>query len=139
MVAAEEPAPGCRPAAGDLPAAVSQFCYSRLWSILFHPGAATELRAIPAVEQTAIGHAAEKLESLGPNLGYPHSSKIRTADNLRELRPRGGRSRWRVFYAQVGEAFVVGAIGPAASVSQRNFARAVAAAERRIKDVEVEG
>ncbi|MGC5318615.1 type II toxin-antitoxin system RelE/ParE family toxin [Micromonospora arida] len=79
-----------------------------------------------------------RLESLGPNLGYPHSSKIRTADNLRELRPRGGRSRWRVFYTQVGEAFVVGAIGPEASVSQRNFARAVAAAERRIKDVEAE-
>ncbi|MGW3786201.1 hypothetical protein ACWD5Z_16560 [Micromonospora chokoriensis] len=63
--------------------------------VLFHPEAATELRAIPAVEQAAIGHAVEKLESLGPNLGYPHSS--------------------------------------------RNFTRAVAAAERRIKDVEVEG
>ncbi|WP_406060635.1 type II toxin-antitoxin system RelE/ParE family toxin [Micromonospora sp. NBC_00860] len=98
----------------------------------------TELQAISAIEQAAIGHAVEKLESLGPNLGYPHSSKIRTADNLRELRPRGGRSRWRVFYTQVGEAFVVGAIGPEASVSQRHFARAVAAAERRIKDVEAE-
>ncbi|MDG4835831.1 type II toxin-antitoxin system RelE/ParE family toxin [Micromonospora sp. WMMD967] len=106
--------------------------------VLFHPEAATELQAIPALEQTAIGHAVEKLESLGPNLGYPHSSKIRVADKLRELRPRGGRSPWRVFYAQVGEAFVVGAIGPEASVSQRNFTRAVAAAERRIKNVEAE-
>ncbi|MCG5464008.1 type II toxin-antitoxin system RelE/ParE family toxin [Micromonospora sp. MED01] len=138
MAAADEPVPDCRPAAGDSPAALSQSCYSRLWPVFFHPEAVTELRAIAAIEQAAIGHAVEKLESLGPNLGYPHSSKIRTADNLRELRPRGGRSRWRVFYTQVVGAFVVGAVGPEASVSQRNFARAVAAAERRIKDVEVE-
>ncbi|WFE51068.1 type II toxin-antitoxin system RelE/ParE family toxin [Micromonospora sp. WMMD1155] len=138
MVAAEEPLPDCRPDPGRLPPAVSQFCYSRLWPVLFHPEAATELQAIPVLEQTAVGHAVEKLESLGPNLGYPHSSRIRIADKLRELRPRGGRSRWRVFYTQVGDAFVVGAIGPEAKVSQRNFTRAVAAAERRIKDVEVD-
>ncbi|MCG5453958.1 hypothetical protein PSH03_000139 [Micromonospora sp. PSH03] len=86
MAAADEPD------AGDSAAAVSQFRYSRLWSVLFHPEAVPELRAIPAIEQAAIGHAVEKLESLGPE----------------------------------------------ASVSQRNFARAVAAAERRIKDVEAE-
>ncbi|MEU4337706.1 type II toxin-antitoxin system RelE/ParE family toxin [Micromonospora lupini] len=124
----------------DSAAAVSQFCYSRQrpWSVLYHPEALTELQAVPAVEQAAIGHAVEKLESLGPSLGYPHSSAVRTADSLRELRPRGGRSRWRVFYARVGEVFVVGAIGPEASVSQRDFRRAVKAAERRIKDVEEE-
>ncbi|MET7707111.1 type II toxin-antitoxin system RelE/ParE family toxin [Micromonospora sp. NPDC005413] len=102
------------------------------------PRPLTELQAIPAIEQAAIGHAVEKLECLGLNLGYPHSSNIRTADNLRELRPRGGRSWWRVFYARVGEAFVVGAIGPVNSVSQRDFKRAVTVAERRIKDVEGE-
>lgn len=117
--------------------AESQFCYSRCvsWSVLYHPEAETELNALPVNEQVAIGHAAEKLEALGPNLGYPHSSAVKTAYNLRELRPRGGRSRWRAFYGQVGTAFVIGSIGPEASVNQRKFNRAVTVAEQRIKDL----
>ncbi|MET8362427.1 hypothetical protein AB0J68_02245 [Micromonospora sp. NPDC049580] len=55
-----------------------------------------------------------------------------------ELRPRGGRSRWRAFYSGVGAAFVVGSIGPEAGVNRRGFNRAVAAAEERIKEVEEE-
>ncbi|MFG3554159.1 type II toxin-antitoxin system RelE/ParE family toxin [Micromonospora sp. NPDC047557] len=108
------------------------------WLVLYHPEAIVELHALPAAERAAIGHAVEKLESLGPNLGYPHSSNVRSAVNLRELRPRGGRSRWRAFYSGVGAAFVVGAIGPEAGVDRRGFNRAVAAAEGRIKEVEEE-
>jgi DNA-binding XRE family transcriptional regulator len=53
-------------------------------------------------------------QPLGPRLPYPHSSAVKGADRLRELRPRGGRSPWRAFYRQIGEEFVVAAIGPEA-------------------------
>ncbi|MBO4163244.1 type II toxin-antitoxin system RelE/ParE family toxin [Micromonospora antibiotica] len=106
------------------------------WPVFYHPEAETELHALPTTKQAAIGHVVEKLESQGVNLGYPHSSSIKTANGLRELRPRGGRSQWRAIYGQAGAAFIVGAIDPEASVNQRRFNRAVPAAEQRIKDIE---
>jgi len=36
--------------------------------------------------------AVEKLEAFGPQLGYPHTSAVRGALRLRELRPPAGRS-----------------------------------------------
>ncbi|MGS2615158.1 type II toxin-antitoxin system RelE/ParE family toxin [Micromonospora sp. LZ34] len=105
------------------------------WTVLYHPEADSELRALPTTEQVAIGHAVEKLQSQGPNLGHPHSSAVKIAKNLRELRPRSGRCRWRAFYRQVDSAFVIGAIGPEANVNQRKFSRAVTAAEQRINDL----
>ncbi len=44
-----------------------------------------------------------KLGAYGPLLGYPHTSAVRGAEGLRELRPRAGRSAWRALYRQVGE------------------------------------
>jgi hypothetical protein len=105
------------------------------WPVFYHPEAETELHALPATEQVAIGHAVEKLEAVGPNLGHPHSSDVKSALNLRELRPRAGRCRWRAFYRQVGRGYVVGSIGPEANVNQRGFKKAVAAAEQRIDKV----
>jgi len=105
------------------------------WPVFYHPNAETELHALPVKEQVAVGHAVEKLESAGPNLGHPHSSAVKIAINLRELRPRGGRCRWRAFYRQVGPAFVIAAIGPEANVNQRLFRKAVAVAEQRIDEV----
>jgi hypothetical protein len=105
------------------------------WLVLYHPDAKVELERLPINEQAAIAHAVEKLVSEGPNLRHPHSSSIRTAVSLRELRPRGGRSRWRAFYRQVGAAFVIGAIGPEADVDGKGFRRAVLAAEQRIDQV----
>lgn len=105
------------------------------WPVYYHPEAEAELAALPATERAAIGHAVEKLQSQGPALGHPHSSAIKISIHLRELRPRSGRSRWRVFYQQLGTAFVIGAIGPEANVSQHRFKRAVSAAERRIDEV----
>ncbi|MFV2012417.1 MULTISPECIES: type II toxin-antitoxin system RelE/ParE family toxin [unclassified Micromonospora] len=93
------------------------------------------MRELPAVERVAIGHAVDKLVAIGPNLGYPHSSDIKTATSLRELRPRAGRSRWRALYRQVGNAYVLGAIAPEASVNPRAFWKAIAAAEKRIDEV----
>lgn len=119
-------------------AALSQFCYSQgvPWPVFYHPEAEAELKKLPTNEQVAVNHAVEKLEAVGPNLGHPHSSDVRGANKLRELRPRAGRCRWRAFYRGIGPNFVVGAIGPEANVNQRGFKKAVAAAEQRIDEVE---
>ncbi|MFV2018922.1 type II toxin-antitoxin system RelE/ParE family toxin [Micromonospora sp. LOL_023] len=108
------------------------------WPLFYHPKAEAELKELPVRERVAIRHVADKLQAIGPNLGHPHSSDIKIASNLRELRPRAGRSRWRAFYRQVGPAYVVGAIGPEANVNQRAFRKAVTAAEQRIDEVEDE-
>jgi hypothetical protein len=106
------------------------------WTVYLLPEAQAELRALPVTERVAVLNAAKKLEALGHDLGYPHSSAVRDADRLRELRPRGGRSPWRAFYRRLGDAFVVAAVGPEAEADPRGFKRAVAAAEKRIEEVE---
>jgi hypothetical protein len=105
------------------------------WTVAYHPDAETELGALPAAERTAVAHAVEKLQALGPTLGHPHSGAVVSAVSLRELRPRAGRSRWRAFYRQIGQAFVIGAVGPEAEVDRQGFRRAVVAAERRLDEV----
>lgn len=75
------------------------------------PEAEEELAALPAGEQNAMQAALEKLEDYGDQLPFPHSSKVQD-HNLRELRPRAGRSRWRAFYRRIGDRMVIGAIGP---------------------------
>jgi hypothetical protein len=106
------------------------------WTVSLHPQAEGELRRIPATERVALLNAAQKLEALGPDLGYPHSSAVRDADRLRELRPRAGRSPWRGFYRRFGDVFVLAAVGPEAEVDPRGFKRAVVAAEERLEEVE---
>ena len=82
------------------------------WAVVLLPQAEAEFRRLPASERVAVLNAAKKLEALGPDLGYPHSSAVRDADRLRELCPRGGRSAWRVFYRRLGETFALAAVGP---------------------------
>jgi hypothetical protein len=106
------------------------------WTVYLMPETEDELRRLPLTERKAILNAVEKLEALGPELGYPHSSAVRDADRLRELRPRAGRSPWRAFYRHVGTELVVAAIGAEAEVDPRGFKRAVLAAETRLADVE---
>lgn len=77
------------------------------WTVSLHPEAEAELQRIPAAERVALLNAAQKLEALGPDLGYPHSSAVRDANRLRELRPRAGRSPWRGFYRRFGDVFVL--------------------------------
>jgi len=104
-----------------------------------HPDAVAELAAVPAADRVSLDHVMLKLRELGPALPFPHSSAIRDADRLRELRPRAGRSRWRAFYRQVGDViFVVAAIGPEAAVKPKAFTRAVRAAEDRLNKIEQE-
>lgn len=100
--------------------------------VVILPEADAEFQALSRDERFAMASAIAKLESLGGRLAYPHGSKVQGADNLRELRPRAGRSPWRAFYRRVGMVFVVGAIGPEANNDPRGFRRAVIAAEDRL-------
>jgi hypothetical protein len=101
--------------------------------------AQAELAALPVAEAEAIRHSFRKLGDAGARLGFPHTSSVRGADRLRELRPRAGRSRWRAFYRQVGTVMWVGAIGPEATVDRLGFARAIRSAERRLRTLEGAG
>lgn len=107
-----------------------------MWDVLVHPEADTELNKVPAKERVAIMNALDKLRVVGPALGYPHTSQVRSAHHLREIRPRQGRSPWRAFYRQIDQYLVVGAVGPEADVDPKGFRRAVRAAEQRLDDVE---
>ena len=49
------------------------------------------------------------LEELGDRLAFPHSSHVRGADRLRELRPNAGHSVWRAFYRRIGDRMWIGA------------------------------
>jgi hypothetical protein len=91
---------------------------------------------VPAAERLAVDNAVAKLEALGPDLPYPHSSSVQGAGGLRELRPRGGRSPARPLYARVGGTFVVAAVGPEAQHDPRGFRRACQAAAERLAEVE---
>lgn len=105
--------------------------------VLFHPAAAAERAGLEIRERVAVDNAVEKLRAIGIALGNPHSSKIRGAANLRELRPRAGRSRTRVFYARVRDSFVIVAIGPEANADPRGFKQAIVVAEARLGEVAV--
>lgn len=76
-----------------------------------------------------------KLLAVGPQLGFPHQSAVR-GTNLRELRPRAGRSPWRALYRRDREEFVIGAIAPEAMVDNHGFDRAVATCLRRLETPE---
>ena len=81
-------------------------------------------------------NAFEKLEVYGDLLPYPHSSKVKGAGALRELRPRSGRSQWRAFYRRIADRLVIGAVGHEASVDPQGFRRAVRSAEDRLNQLE---
>jgi hypothetical protein len=96
--------------------------------------AVMEIEALPAQERVAIDNALTKLEALG----YPHSSQVK-GTQLRELRPRRGRSRWRALCQRRGtQFFVIAAIGPEALHDQRGFQRAIATAQARLDALEKE-
>ena len=107
--------------------------------VSWHPGAEAERFALPPRELAAVQHAVAKLIAEGSQLRFPHSSSVQGATNLRELRPRGGRSRWRVFYRRVGDVFVLAAIGPEAQVNSAGFSAAVTRAVQRLAVLEQQG
>ena len=110
-----------------------------MWTILFHPDAEAELNRLPPRERVALLHAVDKLIALGPTLPFPHQSGVQGMVNVRELRPRAGRSAWRAFYRRIGDVFVIAAVGPEAEVNKRGFDRAAADALTRLADITTEG
>ncbi len=104
--------------------------------VYFHSEALIERRRLQRDEQEALARAIEKLAALGVELPFPHQSAVRGSGGLRELRPRGGKSRWRGVYARLGETFVILAVVPESGVDGRGFARGVAAAKRRRQEIE---
>lgn len=105
--------------------------------IAFCREAEDEFGMLPARESASMMHVIEKLMAIGDQLPYPHTSDVKGA-KLRELRPRGGRSRWRAFYRRVGDQMIIGAIGPEAKVDPVVFRKAVANAEARLALAEKE-
>ena len=103
--------------------------------VRYHPEAEQELVALSPNERVAILSSVEKLKALGDQLPFPHSSEIRGAKKLRELRPRAGRSAWRVIYRRVSDTMVIAAIAPEAQSDQRRFARAISRAEKRLDEI----
>jgi hypothetical protein len=104
--------------------------------VRLHPEAEPEFRALVARERAAMATAIARLQEFGIALGFPHTSKVQGADDLRELRPRAGRSAWRAFYRRIGDVLIVGAVGPEAQSNPQGFRAAVRDAERRLNEME---
>jgi hypothetical protein len=107
-----------------------------VWTVFYLPEAATERMRLDVRERNALDNAVAKLQALGADLGYPHTSAIQGADRLRELRPRAGRCAVRALYRQVRSAIVIAAIAPEAQNDRRGFAQACRSAESRLANVE---
>ena len=107
-----------------------------MWEARYLPDAEQERGKLPATERAALYNAVRKLEAIGPALGYPHSSDVREAPGLRELRPRQGRSPWRALYRQYGSIFVIAAVCPEAESDPRGFRRGCTAALARLEELE---
>ena len=60
--------------------------------VLLLQEAEVERAKLAKKDRTAVDHAIEKLEALGTDLTFPHSSAVKGHHDLRELRPRAGRS-----------------------------------------------
>ncbi len=107
------------------------------YSVLYYPEAEAERDRLPRGERLAIANAVEKLETFGPGLPFPHQSKAMGGADLRELRPRAGRSPWRPLYRRVAEdTFVIAAIAPEAETGRRGFQQAVRRAEKRLDELD---
>lgn len=102
-----------------------------------HPSFTSELaelhRSAPA-EARAVRNAVAILQVEGSTLGFPWSSAVRGGDGLRELRPRRGRSPWRVLYRRSPSGLELLALAPEAGADRRAFDRALARAAARARD-----
>lgn len=107
-----------------------------MWRVVYLPDAEREHDDLPVRERHALYNAVAKLQAIGPALGYPHTSAVQGASQLRELRPRAGRSPWRGLYRLVGDQFVIAAIGPEAQHDPRGFRRACDTAAKRLSELE---
>lgn len=99
-----------------------------------HPKVEPEYHALEPREAVAVDNAIARGHRV--RIALPTQQHIQGAEDLRELRPRGGRSRTRVLYRRIGAVFVIGAIGPEAAVDPKGFKRAVREAEQRLDEIE---
>jgi phage-related protein len=99
--------------------------------IVLLTGVLNELDSLKGPERSAMANALEKLKDVGMDLSYPHSSQV-MGTRFRELRPRRGRSPWRVLYVRVEDRFVLCALAPEAQSNPRGFRRALTLAEDRL-------
>jgi hypothetical protein len=107
-----------------------------MWAVDYLPEAARELAKLPGKERKAIDNAVRKLQALGPDLPAPHSSDVRGAPGLRELRPRGGHCPWRPLFRRTAGGFVIAAIAPDGKTEPRRFAQACEQALRRLSEMD---
>ena len=105
----------------------------------YHTESERELNALPAEEKNRDGACGGETKHLGDRLPFPHSSVVKGATKLCELRPRSGRSRWRAFYRPVRNIIIIGAIGPEAWFDRQGFRRAITAAQQRLDALESGG
>jgi hypothetical protein len=96
--------------------------------VLFEPEAARELAGVRSHrEEDAIHEVIKKLRALGPALTPPHVKALRgRGGGLIELRPRAGRSDWRLLCLRTPSAFIVLAV-----TRHRDLDRAIGDAHRR--------
>ena len=64
-----------------------------MWVVAYLAEAERERAALPKSERAALINADAKLGAYGPRLGYPHTSAVRGAGSLRELRASGRAQR----------------------------------------------
>jgi hypothetical protein len=103
--------------------------------IYYHPRAERELKRIAdGRERIALLTVVDKLYRIGSRLTEPHAKPIQGASGLHELRPRSGRSVWRLLFANVGDEFAILAVTRTARVRRHEFQAAVQRARRRAKD-----
>lgn len=107
-----------------------------MWVIAYLAEAELERAALPKAERAALINADAKLGAYGPLLGHPHTCAVRVPRRCASFAPGAGRSPYRALYRQVGEVFVVAAVGPEAQSGPRGFRRAVRRALERLAKVE---
>lgn len=105
---------------------------------MYLPAAEGERDKLRGNERAALHNAVRKLEEIGPDLPYPHSSDARGAAGLRELRPRRGSSPWRALYPARRRSLRHRRGRPDGSKDPRGFRQACERAQRRLAELEEE-
>lgn len=101
--------------------------------VVFDPDAAVDLAedVKSREERRAVYNATHKLRELGERLAPPRMKPLKGEKELRELRPRQGRSPTRVLYRRFGARYVVLAVA-----SKSDFEAKVALAQERARQYE---
>jgi len=107
---------------------------------MWHPEAESELTKVRDLKQRlAIHSVIDKVRRNGPKVCHPHRKQVQGVAGLQSLRPRGGRSVWRVLYACSGERrYMLLAVTRTPRVSPRAFRGAVEKACRRAQQCGLE-